>query len=54
MRLAKKPLAMTAAEDERRATTFGGLMKRIASILTGPSLAVLFFVARLMPNPDNE
>src|ERR1700687_2314707 len=45
MRVPKKPLAIAAVEDERRATTFGGTMKHIASILTGFSLAVLFFVA---------
>jgi hypothetical protein len=45
MRLPKKPLAIAEVEDEHRATTFGGLMKRVASILTGLSLAVLFCAA---------
>src|ERR1700730_7843066 len=48
MWLPKKPLAIVAVDDEHREAkppNLGGFMKRIASILTGLSLAVLFFGA---------
>lgn len=48
MWLPKKPLAIVAVDDEHREAkppNLGEFMKRIASILTGLSLAVLFFGA---------
>jgi hypothetical protein len=47
MWLPKKPLAIVAVDDEHREAKppdLGEFMKRIASISTGLSLAVLFFV----------
>ena len=46
--VAEEPLAIVAVDDEHReakSPNLGGFVKRIASILTGLSLAVLFFGA---------
>jgi hypothetical protein len=43
--VAEEAFGKAGLDDEHRASNFGGLMKRIANILTGLSLTVLFFAA---------